>query len=287
VTEFTRFIEDTLQDVSELALQYYRAITSAGGKTTGMEIKAGDPNQVLTAADLAVGEEIQRRIQGQVPRHALLDEEQGYRPSLGGGDPDYTWVVDPIDGTSNFAAGTPLFGIMVGLLQGNTPVAGGVALPALGEIYLAERGAGARCNGSSISVTGETDLLSVLAAYGIDSHREAPETTREEMDLLGEIVLNVRNMRSANSAFDQMMVARGAYGACLNRSSRIWDNVAPAVVIQEAGGRYTDFLGAALDFTVSEATIAGNFTWCTAAPALHDSLQKIIHGQLRDPADRR
>jgi myo-inositol-1(or 4)-monophosphatase len=283
--EFVRFIEETLQDVSELALGYSRAITPGDSTPTvtateiapPVEIKGGDPNQVLTAADLAVGEEIQRRILGQFPRHALLDEEQGYRPPPGGGDPEYTWVVDPIDGTSNFAAGTPLFGIMVGLLRGTTPVAGGVALPALGETYLAEQSAGARCNASPISVSDETDLLSVLVAYGVDSHREAPETTREEMSLLGEIVLNVRNVRSANSAFDQMMVARGAYGACLNRSSRIWDNVAPAVIIQEAGGRYTDFFGAPLDFSVSEATIAGNFTWCTAAPVLHDSLQNIIH----------
>lgn len=289
MTDFTRFIEETLQDVSELALGYSRSIgtgtsadtstdTSTGTSTsTGTEIKGGDPNQVLTAADLAVGAEIQRRIQGQFPAHALLDEEQGYQPPADGGDPQYTWVVDPIDGTSNFAAGTPLFGIMVGLLRGATPVAGGVALPALGEIYLAEKGAGARCNGSSISVSAETDLLSVLVAYGIDSHREAPETTRAEMELLGEIVLNIRNLRSANSAFDQMMVARGAYGACLNRSSRIWDNVAPSLIIQEAGGRYTDFFGAPLEFTVSEATIGGNFTWCTAGPALHEQLQRIIH----------
>lgn len=90
--------------------------------------------------------------------------------------------------------------------------------------------AGARCNGTSISATAETDLLSVLVAYGIDSHLEAPQTTRQEMDLLEEIVLSARNLRSANSAFDQMMVARGA-----------------------------------------------DFTWCTAASALHEQLQRIIN----------
>ncbi|MEX2443843.1 MAG: inositol monophosphatase [Alkalispirochaeta sp.] len=275
--EFLPFIEATLRAVSELAMEYYRAIAPGDRAATAMEIKAGDPNQVLTAADLAVGKEIQRRIRGRFPTHALLDEEQGYSAPAGGGDVDYTWVVDPIDGTSNFAAGTPLFGIMVGLLKGSTPVAGGVALPALGELYLAEQGAGAQCNGSSISVTNETDLLSVLVAYGVDSHREAPDDTRKEMQLLADIVLNVRNLRSANSAFDQMMVARGAYGACLNRSSRIWDNVAPAVIIQEAGGRYPDFFGAPLQFSINDATITGNFTWCTASPVLHDTLQRIIH----------
>ncbi|MFW5695693.1 MAG: inositol monophosphatase family protein [Alkalispirochaeta sp.] len=277
VIEFTRFMEETLRDVSEVALEYHRSITSGDRSGPEIQIKDGDPNQVLTAADVAVGGEIQRRILAQFPGHALLDEEQGYRGPAGGGEPEYTWVVDPIDGTSNFAAGTPLFGIMVGLLRGTTPVAGGVALPALDEIYLAERGAGARCNGSSISVTDETDLLATLVAYGIDSHREAPDNTRDEMQLLGEIVLNVRNLRSANSAFDQMMVARGAYGACLNRSSRIWDNVAPAIIIQEAGGRYTDFFGQPMDFTISDDAINRTYTWCTANPTLHDSIQEIIH----------
>ncbi len=279
-------IEETLGAASQLVLAAFAAV-SAGAATgateapaaaaappAGVVIKDGDANQVLTETDLASGREILTRLRAAFPHDAVLDEESGYH----GGSSDYTWVVDPIDGTSNFAAGTPLFGIMIGLLKGGAPVAGGVALPALGETYLAEAGGGARCNGLPIRVTPEEDLLSTLVAWGVDSDRDTPQNTRREMQQLAEVVLNCRNLRISNSAFDQMMVARGAYGGCVNRSSRIWDNVAPHIIIEEAGGRYTDFDGAPMVYHPGERAGATPYTWCTAAPVLHARLQELIHG---------
>ena len=264
-------IEETLAVAAQTALAHFGNLTTG---TTG--IKAGDANQVLTEADLATGREIIARLRSAFPHDAILEEETGYHS----GSTDLTWVVDPIDGTSNFAAGTPLFGIMIGLLQGEAPVAGGVALPALGEVYLAERGSGARCNGAPIRVTEEEDLLSTLVAWGVDSNREEPEKTRREMQQLAEIVLHCRNLRSSNSAFDQMMVARGAYGACLNQSSRIWDNVAPHVIIEEAGGLYTDFYGAPMVYQPGPRSPDTPYRWCTAPPVLHAQLQELI-GRVR------
>ena len=74
-----------------------------------------------------------------------------------------------------------------------------------------------------------------------------------------------------------MMVAKGSYGAMLNRTSKIWDNVAPQVIIQEAGGLYTDFFGKSIDYSDPLVKSSDNFTVCMGAPALHKQLQEIIH----------
>jgi myo-inositol-1(or 4)-monophosphatase len=75
-----------------------------------------------------------------------------------------------------------------------------------------------------------------------------------------------------------MMVAAGKYGAYLNRTSKIWDNIAPQIIIEEAGGIFTDFFGQKIDYSDPLEKADQNFTMCTAAPALHQELQKIIRG---------
>lgn len=262
------FIEDTLTRASSRAMGFFSTVTS----TVTSTVKDGDANQVVTEADFAVGRDIIDRIRTVFPEDSILDEETGFHR----GTSDNIWVVDPIDGTSNFAAGSPMFGVMLGLLRGSVPVAGGVILPALGELYLAERDGGATCNGRTITVTEEEDLLSVLVAYGIDGNRDDPEQTHEEMRLLAGIALNCRNIRTTNSAVDQMMVARGAYGASLNQTSRIWDNVAPAIIIEEAGGVYTDFYGAPVRFHVQQSSMTDRYTWCAASPVLHKRVQALL-----------
>lgn len=269
---YTEFIRAALEAADEIALAHFGR---ARVTTTG---KDNDPNQVVTEADLDVGRELIRRVQHAYPGHAILDEEVGYIPGAASPTPRYTWVVDPIDGTSNFAATIPLFGIMLGLLRDDEPIAGGVSLPALGETYLAERGSGAFCNGQPIAVTTALDSRSVLVAYGVDGHPENPERTRREMQQLAEIVLSARNFRTSNSAFDQMMVARGRYGACLNQSSKIWDNVAAHIIIEEAGGVYTDFSGRPMDYRINPDEPARNYTWCAAPPAIHGQLQACVGG---------
>lgn len=189
----------------------------------------------------------------------------------------YTWVVDPIDGTSNFASGVPMYGVMIGLLEGAVPIAGGMALPSFEQSYVAIKGGGAFCNDRPIRTSSEPGLLQTLVAYGIDGHQENPQLTHDETALLAKIILAARNLRTSNSAYDFALVADGRYGVYLNRTSKIWDNVAPHIIIEEAGGRFADFFGKPIDYSDPLHKVDQNFTTCAASPWLHDQLQHIIH----------
>lgn len=263
----TNFITHVLQEASIIALSRF-------GKVTGTT-KEGDNNQVLTQTDLEIGQYIIAKIKEVYPDHNIIDEEAGVINN----NSEYTWVIDPIDGTSNFASGVPLYGIMIGLLKEATPIAGGFVLPTFDEIYTAEKGKGAQCNGNKIRVTSEKILLSSLVAYQIDGHQEDPQITKDECDLLAEIVLNIRNVRNGGSCFDAAMVATGKYGAYLNRTSKIWDNVPEHILITEAGGIYTDFFGKPMDYSHPLTKVEDNFTFCAGSPTLHQQLQEIIHSQ--------
>jgi myo-inositol-1(or 4)-monophosphatase len=261
-----KFLTKTLSEASKIA------ITNLG-KVSG-RVKFEDNNQVLTSTDIAIGDYIISCLQKTFPEHSIIDEEAGTfdRHSA------YTWVVDPIDGTSNFANGVQTYGIMIGLLKDDVPIAGGIALPSFGEVYIAEKNKGTRCNTRLCHVSEEQSLLNALIAYGIDGHQEDPSLTTTETALLSKIILGIRNLRSSNSTYDHALVAKGSYGASLNRTSKIWDNVAPQIIIEEAGGIYTDFFGQPMDYSHPLHKVSSNFTWCAGAPQLHAQLQLIIHG---------
>src|SRR4030042_3298830 len=263
--DYLKFISSTLEEASKIANKYYGKVTST--------VKPEDSNQVLTEADLAIGKFIVSRVREKYPKHNVIDEEAGVIDN----NSEYTWVIDPIDGTSNFAKGVPLFGIILGLLYKDQPFAGGVALPFFSEIYLAEKGRGAFCNGETIQVSREDKLINCLVGYGIDGHQENPELTRKEAKLLGEIVLNIRNLRSSGSVFDGMMVAKGKFGAYHHRNTNIWDVVGLQIIIEEAGGVFTDFYGDPIDYSNYLKRFNDHYPFCTAPPILHKQLQKTIH----------
>ena len=267
MSEILIFIQSTLETAAKIARSNFGKVSSV--------TKAGDNNQVLTETDIEIGKYVVSEIQKSFPEHNIIDEEAGVIDKKS----DFTWVVDPIDGTSNFASGLPTYGVMIGLLKQDRPIAGGVALPEFNEIYMAEKGQGATLNGQPIRVTSEADPLSSLVAYGIDGHQENPAMTRDEVALLGEIILNIRNLRTTNSAYDMAHVVDGKYGAFLNRTTKIWDNVAIHPIVEEAGGIVTDFWGKSIDYSNALNRADENFTICAGAPEIHKKLQAIINSQ--------
>lgn len=263
--DFKEFVRQSLTKVSKIANNNF-------GKVKG-SVKTEDNNQVLTETDLEIGNLLVSEIEKHFPKHNVIDEEVGVIDKKS----DYTWVVDPIDGTSNFAQGIPMYGIFLGLLDKNTPIVSGMALPSSKKVYIAQKGKGTKCNGKKVYLTQEKKLNNVLVAYGIDGHQEDPVRTKEECETLSKIVLGIRNLRSSNSAYDFSLLIEGKYGAFLNQTSKIWDNVAAQVLVEEAGGVYTDFYGKQIDYSnpLSKADI--NYTYCAASPKLHKQLQEIIH----------
>ena len=261
---YQKFLEESLKKASQIASNNF-------GKVSGVT-KGEDNNQVLTETDIQVGNALIDLIQIEFPEHNIIDEEAGVIDK----GSDFTWVIDPIDGTSNFAQGVPNYGIMIGLLKDSKPLAGGIALPYFKEICVAEKGQGAFCNGEKLLVTEETNLLSVLVAYQMDGHQENPEFTRKEGQVVAEIALNIRNLRNSGSCFDAVMLAKGKYGAYLIQTCKIWDVVATNIIIEEAGGFYTDFFGKPMDYNNALNRTKENFTCCGSTPVLHEQLQNII-----------
>lgn len=264
--ENLQFLQDVLTDVSEIARRNF-------GRTTSISTKDGDNNQVLTETDLEIGKLIVDRIQETFPTHNIIDEEAGVIDK----GSEHTWIVDPVDGTSNFANRVPLFGTIIGKLYKNKAVVGGVALPMFSEIYLAEQGRGAFCNGEKLGVTSEQNLLAVLVGYSLDGHQENPQLTYEECALLADIILGCRNLRTSGSIFDAMQVAKGNYGAYHHRNTKIWDIVGMQVIIEEAGGVFTNFDGSPVDYTDHLKRAKDKYPFSTAAPEIHRQLQEIIH----------
>ena len=265
--EYKDFIINSLNKASGVAKKSFGKVTSTS--------KEGDNNQVLTETDLEIGELLIKNIQSNFPKYNIIDEEIGVIDNKS----NFTWVIDPIDGTSNFASETPLYGIMLGLLKDGVPIAGGIALPNFSEIYVAEKGHGAYCNSKKICVTKESVLKKTLVAYGIDGYQKNPGFTKNECILLAEIILNIRNLRTSNSVFDVAMVAKGSYGAFLSRTSKVWDNVAQHIVIEEAGGIYSDFFGNNIDYSNILSRPQDNFSILASSPKLHKQLSMIIKSQ--------
>jgi myo-inositol-1(or 4)-monophosphatase len=266
--DYRSFLAAQLQSAAQTAASYF-------GKVSGT-VKEGDNNQVLTDADIAIGKQLVAAVQATYPDHNIIDEEAGV---IDNGS-RYTWIIDPIEATSNFAAGLPQYGIMIGLLEDATPIAGGIIAPAFNKLYLAEKGKGATCNGEPIHVTKEENLLNVLVSYGIDGHQEDPERTIHECRVLADIVLGIRNMRNSGcEALDPMYVAEGRYGGRLNLTSKIWDNVAQHIIVEEAGGVFTAVDGTPMDYSNPLSRADQNFTSCLASPTLHKQLQAIINGR--------
>jgi len=263
--EYGNFLLESLGRAADIALQYYQKVSGIA--------KAEDNNQVLTKADLEIGQFLIDQIQSKYPGHNIIDEEIG---ALDNGS-DMTWVIDPIDGTSNFAAGVPTYGIMLGFLVGDTAIAGGIVLPSFNkQIYIAEKNKGAFLNGQRLRVTEENSLRSSLLAYGIDSHQEMPDLTYMECTTLARLIQRIRNLRSTNSAFDLAMVLEGRFAGCLNRTSKIWDNVAQDILVKESGGVYVNFKGEEIKYANALQRTKENFEFIAIAPQFLDEILEVV-----------
>ncbi len=216
----------------EVALASWRNIAAG-------EVSEKKKNDFVTNADRESEERIVSRIRLSFPKDNFLGEEGGRRGTDAGAR---TWIIDPLDGTSNFIAGFPFWSVSVAAQEGAQIVAGVVWDPLREEMYTAERGSGAFRNGWRIHVTGREGVDGAFLATGF------PFRSREKIDLylslFRELFLHARAVRRAGSAaLDLAMVAAGVYDGFFEFRLSVWDIAAGALLIEEAGGEITDFSG--------------------------------------------
>jgi myo-inositol-1(or 4)-monophosphatase len=212
----------------------------------GVETEYKGDVDLVTVADRTVEKLIRTRLGEVFPNHGIYGEE-GTRERL---DQQYRWYVDPLDGTTNFAHGIPHFCVSMGLEQrtpdlapeqDGTIVAGVIYNPMLDEIFTAERGKGARLNGRPIQVSSVPDLGESLVATGFPSRKRHDNPN---IHFYQEFTLRSHGVRRAGSAaLDLAYVACGRFEAFWEFHLNAWDTSAGFLLVEEAGGRITDFAG--------------------------------------------
>jgi myo-inositol-1(or 4)-monophosphatase len=198
---------------------------------------------LVTDYDRRAEELILERLLGRFPGWAVRAEESGVH---GDASAETIWLVDPLDGTTNFSHGHPVFAVSLGLAHAGELVAGVVTAPALGFSVWARRGGGALSNGAPARVSSTDRLEAALVATGFpyDRRTARDDHTREYVAFVKR-TLGLR--RCGAAAVDLALVARGVYDGYFEPRLHPWDVAAGAVIVAEAGGRVTDYDGAPME----------------------------------------
>ncbi len=191
---------------------------------------------LVTETDRAIEELLVGSIRSRYPDHRIVAEEG----SNNTGSSAYTWVIDPLDGTTNYAHGVPLFCVSLGVLQGEAPLFGVVYDPLRGELFTAYRERGAYCNGRRLQVSQTPSLDAALLTTGFPYDRfTQPDNNIAEFS---RMVLHIQGVRRTGSAaLDLCYVAAGRTDGHWELGLHPWDTAAGALLVAEAGGRLSDW----------------------------------------------
>jgi myo-inositol-1(or 4)-monophosphatase len=195
---------------------------------------------LVTETDLAVEAHIGRRIAERFPTHGIIGEERIRKDPASG--EAHRWVVDPLDGTTNFVHGHPFFCTSIGLIRGDEGIVGVVFAPYLEELFTAEKDGGTALNGVRCRVSEEGEIAHALLASGFAYGQDRdPNTNLENWGRLSLVSRGLR--RCGSAALDLSYVACGRFDGFWELYLGAWDVAAGAVLVREAGGRVTDLAG--------------------------------------------
>ena len=195
-------------------------------------------NNLVTEADHASEKAILDTIKESFPDHFILSEEVGEIVM----DSQYKWIIDPIDGTINFAHGIPLCCVSIGLEHNGTMIMGAVFNPFLKEFFYAEKGKGAFLNLDQISVSSERQVIKACLVTGFPyTYLDSPNGPLESFDRFIRAGIPVRRLGSA--AIDLCWVAAGRFDGFYEHKLNAWDSAAGFLIVEEAGGKVTDYKG--------------------------------------------
>jgi myo-inositol-1(or 4)-monophosphatase len=237
-----------------------RDIASGTSRSTMTAATKSSRTDVVTLHDRAAEATIVAALATRRPDDAIIGEEGTQRAGTSG----LSWFLDPIDGTTNFLYGLPLWSTSVGVADAEGTVAGAVFVPATGELFAAARGDGATRNGESIQASREADASLALVATGFGY---LPARRSEQARRLAMLIENIRDIRRGGSAaLDLCYAAAGMVDAYFEDGLNSWDVVAGELIAREAGCRTGDFAGGPP--TPAELLVA--------PPALFDQLSALL-----------
>jgi myo-inositol-1(or 4)-monophosphatase len=243
-----------------------RSLKRDFGEVEKLQVSLKGPGNFVTAADRKAEEILREELAKARPGYGFLGEEGGRTE---GSDKTHTWIVDPLDGTTNFLHGIPQFAISIGLDRDGTIVAGLVYNPANDELFVAERGKGAFLNDQRLRVAGRQRLQDAVIACGLPHFgRGDLDRFRSEFAAVQEKVAGLRRFGAA--ALDLAWVAAGRVDAFWERNLSPWDMAAGILIVREAGGYVTDADGGE-DMLTKGHIVAGNET-------IHRELTRLLKG---------
>lgn len=223
------------------------------GEVENLQVSSKGPGDFVTNADHRAEKIVREELQRARPGYSLLMEESG---TIEGTDPQHRFIVDPLDGTTNFLHGIPIFGVSIALERQGQIVAGVIYNPVMDELYTAERGNGAFMNNRRLRVAGRTTMPDCVIGTGIP-HLGRGDHGRALMELrhvMGE-VSGIR--RAGAAAIDLAWVASGRLDGFWEHDLKAWDMAAGLLMIREAGGYVSDATGGE-KIMESGSVVAGN-----------------------------
>jgi myo-inositol-1(or 4)-monophosphatase len=219
----------------EAALEAGRILVDSQGSDFRI-YKKGLVN-LVTEVDLKAEQAILSRIRQHFPEHQILSEEEG----SSAGSVDYRWVIDPLDGTTNYSHGYPCFCVSIALEQGGEVILGIVYNPVSGEMFTAERGRGAFLNERPVSVSAAEQLIESLLCTGFSYDREK---VKANLELFNRASMSAQaTRRDGSAALDLCYIACGRFDGFWELTLHPWDVAAGKLIIEEAGGCVTDLQG--------------------------------------------
>ena len=243
------------------------------GQASGFRVDKKGTIDLVTEIDVAC-ERMARQLLGErFPDHDILAEEFG-GAAAGEGRSRYRWVFDPLDGTTNFAHGLPIFCASLGLEIDGRRAVGAIYDPSRKELFTAERGEGAYLNGRRIRPSATDALIDALLVTGFpyDMHKQGPDL----IQLFGRFMGTARAVRRLGSAaLDLCYVAAGRFEGFWEQHLKPWDVSAGALVVEEAGGRVTGMDGSPFDAAAGHLVASNG--------PLHDQMLAVIR-EFRDQA---
>lgn len=213
------------------------------GEVENLQVSQKGPGDFVSNADRRAEETIFNELKQARPDWNILGEESGAYDA--GKGSEYRFVVDPLDGTTNFLHGFPYWSISIGLEKAGVPIAGVVMAPVFNEIFHAERGAGAFLNDRRIRVSSRKNLNeSFIASGSPSSYRRVTKSPINILQTINKITPKVGTIRCVNSAaLDLAYLAAGKFDAIIDHSLKQWDMSAGIIIVKEAGGKVTDVAG--------------------------------------------